>query len=223
MIGTGDNWYNYGIGFGFDPGWPFLPRKVGLEATEAGKPLTTTSPSRQVNPRCNSASSSLPMVLSTGMTDLLSITSRSLIRFPDDIGVINIAAPFSAPDLSAAESITVEIENFGTLSQTGFPVSYQIDGGTIVTETFTGTLDPGAVADYTFAATAISATTAITRWCAWTSLAGMMIPPMTTSARPSPTCCPLPRDDAYYIYSDVYGGSEPGTRLPTLKPWMMYL
>ncbi|HQU40954.1 MAG TPA: hypothetical protein PLI89_13875, partial [Chitinophagales bacterium] len=129
--------------------------------------------------------------------------------FPDDIGVINIAAPFSAPDLSAAESITVEIENFGTLSQTGFPVSYQIDGGTIVTETFTGTLDPGAVADFTFAATADFSDDGDYEVCAWTSLAGDDDPTNDNICETISNLLPVTGDDAYYIYSDVYGGSEP--------------
>ena len=35
------------------------------------------------------------MVLSTGMTDLLSITSKIVDPLPDDIGVIDITAPNS--------------------------------------------------------------------------------------------------------------------------------
>ena len=35
----------------------------------------------------------------------------------------NITAPSSAPGLTASEPVTIEVKNYGTLTQTGFPVS----------------------------------------------------------------------------------------------------
>ena len=210
MIGTGDNWYtNYGIGFGFDPDWPFgYPEGwVGSDGSwkTAHHDISFLAGEPQVQFRIFFASDG-----SVNWYDGFAFDNFKIADpFPDDIGVINIAAPFSAPDLSAAESITVEIENFGTLSQTGFPVSYQIDGGTIVTETFTGTLDPGAVADFTFAATADFSDDGDYEVCAWTSLAGDDDPTNDNICETISNLLPVTGDDAYYIYSDVYGGSEP--------------
>ncbi len=71
----------------------------------------------------------------------------------DDVGVISIDAPID-DDLSSAETITVTLFNFGENDASGFDVTYQIDGGTLVTETFTGTLPTGTSTQFTFATTA---------------------------------------------------------------------
>lgn len=72
---------------------------------------------------------------------------------PNDVGVTNITEP-GDETLSNAESITIEIFNFGTDPQSDIPVSYQIDGGAAVNETFAGPLDPTSSATYTFTQTA---------------------------------------------------------------------
>ena len=73
--------------------------------------------------------------------------------FPDDAGIHSIDSPGST--LSACAGITevpvtVTLENMGTVPQTNFSVSYQMDAGPVVTETYTGTLAGGATASYTF-------------------------------------------------------------------------
>ena len=67
---------------------------------------------------------------------------------PDDVGAISIDAPIS--DVS---QVTIEIENFGTATQTSIPVFYTLDGGTPVQETYTGSLAFGATDTYTFTTT----------------------------------------------------------------------
>ncbi len=88
-----------------------------------------------------------------------------------DIGVSNITAPTTGI-LSNNETVSITISNYGLQSVSNFSVSYQIDGGAMVTENFTGTIAPGNMANYTFATTAdlstvghtynITATTALT-------------------------------------------------------------
>ncbi len=73
---------------------------------------------------------------------------------PMDIGVETVDQPQSACQLSNAEIITVTIENYGSSAESNFPISYTINGGTPVTETFTGTLAPTATATYSFTTTA---------------------------------------------------------------------
>ena len=72
---------------------------------------------------------------------------------PTDVGVTAITAPVDAT-LSANESITITVFNFGTDTQTNIPVSYQIDGGAVVNEVFPGPLASTESADYTFTTTA---------------------------------------------------------------------
>ncbi len=73
--------------------------------------------------------------------------------FNYDAGISDITAPVSGV-LNSHESITVEVKNYGLQSISNFPVSYQIDGGAIVTENFTGSIAAGTSATFNFATTA---------------------------------------------------------------------
>jgi hypothetical protein len=78
---------------------------------------------------------------------------------PNDMGVTAISGISTGCGLTNQETIRVTINNTGTASQTNFPVSYQINNQTPVTETFTGTVASLGTATHTFAAKAnLSAT-----------------------------------------------------------------
>ncbi|HBG69382.1 MAG: hypothetical protein A2W93_15600 [Bacteroidetes bacterium GWF2_43_63] len=77
---------------------------------------------------------------------------------PNDVGILALDAPVDGFGMGV-EQISVVVKNFGTNAQTSIPVSYQVDGGSIVNETlnssFSGftSLAPGAEFTYTFSAT----------------------------------------------------------------------
>ncbi len=73
--------------------------------------------------------------------------------FSGDVGVTAITAPTTG-QLGSAETVTVTITNFGAETQTSVPVSYSVDGGTSVNETYTGSISPGASVSYTFSTAA---------------------------------------------------------------------
>ena len=91
---------------------------------------------------------------------------------PDDIGVTSIVAPGSTCGLTGTEDVTVSIENFGTNTQSNFPVSYQINGGTVITESIAGPLSAGNTINHTFSATADLSASGIYVFDVWTSLPG---------------------------------------------------
>jgi len=68
---------------------------------------------------------------------------------PNDIGVTEITAPISGEGLGS-ETVTVTIENFGTVDQSGFDINYIIDGGTPVVETVGATVSAGNTVSYSF-------------------------------------------------------------------------
>jgi len=72
---------------------------------------------------------------------------------PNDIGVIAFTSPVSGEGLGN-ETVTVTIENFGTVAQSGFDVNYSIDAGAPVVETVAATVNPGSTISYSFTATA---------------------------------------------------------------------
>ncbi|KAA9333616.1 T9SS type A sorting domain-containing protein [Adhaeribacter soli] len=73
---------------------------------------------------------------------------------PVDLEMFALTLPNTGCGLSVAENICVTILNNGTSAQSNFPVSYQVNGGSTVTETFSGSIAPGATAQYCFTAKA---------------------------------------------------------------------
>jgi|GEM_PF-2927765 len=72
-----------------------------------------------------------------------------------DVSIVAIEAPADTSyGLVAGESITIRVKNEGLLPASNFPVVYQVDGGTPVVETFTGTLNYTDEVSFTFSTTA---------------------------------------------------------------------
>jgi len=69
--------------------------------------------------------------------------------FANDLGVSAITAPATGEGLGS-ETVTITIENYGTLDQSGFDVNYVLDGGTPVVETVASTISGGSSMSYSF-------------------------------------------------------------------------
>lgn len=72
----------------------------------------------------------------------------------EDLALTAINLPDDACGLSAASTISMDITNTGLTNVSNFSVSYVVDGGTPVVETYTATLNAGQTATYTFTTTA---------------------------------------------------------------------
>lgn len=69
----------------------------------------------------------------------------------EDVGVSAILSPVSGCGLGSADSVTVEITNFGLTAVTNIPVRYVFNNAPpLVIDTFRGTIAPGATANFTF-------------------------------------------------------------------------
>lgn len=89
-----------------------------------------------------------------------------------DTGITGFVTPVSGP-LTANEAVTVNVKNYGTITQSGFSVYYNVDGGTNVTETFSGILTAGQEAQFTFTVPADLSTPGQTyTLMSWTPLTG---------------------------------------------------
>ena len=73
-------------------------------------------------------------------------------NFNIDSGVVTIDTPVTGT-LSAAETVTVTVFNYGQTAASGFNVTYQVDGGAVVSEAFAGTVASASTAQHTFATT----------------------------------------------------------------------
>ena len=77
----------------------------------------------------------------------------SLTVYPYDSGVSSIDSPVNGA-LTSSEVITVTITNYGENLISNFDISYQVGGGSIITENFSGTILTGESAQYSFSSTA---------------------------------------------------------------------
>ena len=73
--------------------------------------------------------------------------------YASDIGVVSVDSPVSGL-LTNEESVTVSIFNYGENAASNFDVSYQLDSGTIITETYSGTVESTETVQHTFSTTA---------------------------------------------------------------------
>lgn len=71
---------------------------------------------------------------------------------PQDGKVASLVSPVSG--CTPSGTIIAEIENFGSAPLTNIPLALSIDNGTVIRDTFPGTLAPGAKANHTFSVTA---------------------------------------------------------------------
>ncbi|HNX08007.1 MAG TPA: T9SS type A sorting domain-containing protein, partial [Bacteroidales bacterium] len=92
-------------------------------------------------------------------------------QIPIDAGVSAILQPSAPTQTGSQVTVQVTIKNYGTSNLTTVPVRYVINGGAVTAETWTGTLTPGATANYTFAATFASPGTTY-ELCAFTKATG---------------------------------------------------
>ncbi len=71
----------------------------------------------------------------------------------DDMGLLSIDQPVSGT-LTANETVTITVFNFGMNEQSNIPVSYSVNGGEVVNEIIPGPLASAASIQYSFAVTA---------------------------------------------------------------------
>jgi hypothetical protein len=71
----------------------------------------------------------------------------------NDVGITSINTP-SNGDLNSTESISVTVFNYGQNDASGFDVTYQIDGGAVISEPFVGVIPSATTASFTFSSTA---------------------------------------------------------------------
>lgn len=73
--------------------------------------------------------------------------------YSQDVGVSSVIYPTSSVGLTSTEQVKVILKNYGTSSQSNIDVSFTLDGGTTITETYTGTLNAWEIVEYTFNST----------------------------------------------------------------------
>ncbi|MAY23591.1 MAG: hypothetical protein CMC74_12485 [Flavobacteriaceae bacterium] len=73
--------------------------------------------------------------------------------FAADLGAYSFVTPDLTPPYSNAETVEVQIYNYGNTAQSNFDLELRVNGNLVATETFTGTLDANTSASYQFSQT----------------------------------------------------------------------
>lgn len=131
--------------------------------------------------------------------------------YPDDIGVITLIDPVSTTTLGTAETVTVEVQNFGTNSQSGFTVYYQVDGGTVHSDVYSGTLSPGGIGTLTFTDTEDFSIIGPYEFCSWTALPGDEDITNDTLCTTVHHLTPVSGSNTYYVHlstTDPFSSSD---------------
>ncbi len=72
--------------------------------------------------------------------------------FVTDVGPVSIVQPESG-QLTNAETVQINVRNFGSASQSNIPVALRVDGNLVASEVIPGPIPANSVASYTFAQT----------------------------------------------------------------------
>ena len=72
--------------------------------------------------------------------------------FNTDLGVSTIVQPENGI-LTNAETVKVSVRNYGLVAKSNIPLELRVDGNLVASETFAGSIAPGAVSTYTFTQT----------------------------------------------------------------------
>jgi len=110
--------------------------------------------------------------------DLVSVNDTTCIQVSalpafTDAGISSILLP--GDTAHQPQNVTVRIRNYGLNPVSNIPVSYAVSGMLASTETYTGNLNPGDSADFTFTTTYTFTQGAMHQLCTWTHLTGDMV------------------------------------------------
>ena len=126
----------------------------------------------------------------------------------NDLSASNIINPVSGVNLGD-ESISVNIQNLGTLAASDFNLSYSINNGPAVTETFGSSIDPDSSSVFTFSSaadfTGISCYD-LKVWLTWINDEASADDTLITSICHTE---PVYGSNVWYVQSDINGGLEP--------------
>ena len=92
-------------------------------------------------------------------------------QIANDVGVVVFEEPTDTTMIGSSVTVKIRIKNFGTQPQVSIPVRYKVNNNPVVSATWTGALQPGDTANYTFATPFVCPSTAF-NIMSWTALSG---------------------------------------------------
>ena len=103
----------------------------------------------------NNKATNIPLITDDIDEELRDITTPDIgadefIPNTKDAAITNVIAPNSGCELTANEDVIIKIKNFGTDTIFSVSVSYQLNGGTVITEPYNDTILSDSFYDYSF-------------------------------------------------------------------------
>ncbi len=133
-----------------------------------------------------------------------------------NIKMISQLSPISGCGLGTTNTVQVRFTHIGSQPVTGINLSYRINGGGVVTENYTPTVNPGDTVNYTFSTTAnLSTQGTVYNFISWLAATGDTDPTNDTTTR-SVTNIPLVSTFPYtQTFESGTGGWTAGGTLPS--------
>ena len=93
----------------------------------------------------------------------------------NDVGVSKILISPDTCGFGVSVPVKIQLSNYGSIDQLSVPVSYRINDGTVINETFTGNLAPNETVNYTFTTLPTGVLAGVNTVSAWTRKAGDLV------------------------------------------------
>lgn len=141
--GTGNNWYNDGNAQEWDG--------------DSGLPTEWRTADNRLDGLAGNSSVFLRYVFSSDgsvVREGFGIDDISIRDTIINVGAVAVSSPLNGCQLSATETVTVNILNAGSHPAFNFPVCFDVNGGSQICETISDTIQPGSTYTYTFTGTA---------------------------------------------------------------------
>jgi hypothetical protein len=159
-------------------------------------PAQTVSSSFQIKFGEHGYRSTNSVIIDGNLDDGYTFDDVTITLTTDDATIVQLINPSTSNvcALSNAQPVTIQVKNYSASALTNVPVSYQVDNGTVVTDTIPS-MTAGQVLNYTFAQTAnLSAYKqySITTWVSYATDSYRTNDTLTTSFRTSPLITTYP-------------------------------
>lgn len=136
----------------------------------------------------------------------------------NSVAMVNIVSPSSGRTLPGSQTATVRFANVGTNTITSLQLSFQLGAGSVVTENWSGNLNGGDTATYTFTTPVVISNLIVPNllFRAWTSQPN-------GQSDLNPTNDTLARSICVPLATGTYSVGNSTSDFPTVASWLSYL
>lgn len=146
------------------------------------------------------------------------IGAFEFVTISNSAGMVSVSNPNAGRLVPGSQPVSIRFANFGTNAITSLQLSFQLGNGTVVTESWSGTLNPGDSTNYTFTTALVVPNQIISdlRFRVW-----LASPNGQGDADPANDT--ITRSNCIAISAGSYTVGSASSTFPTVQAWVSYL